>query len=163
MLVEGYLDATGVQDVGYDTATTVRAVLDWKNGKIPPPLIVDPGFGFGWTSAQSLEMLRRLGELRDLGLPLLIGTSRKSPIGAVLDDAPPDTIVVQPESRGTAPASPLVLLPSDHYVSDDDAFMARVEGALEAARARPFRRIASAASGSARKYRAFSSSSSGEP
>lgn len=44
MLVEGYLDATGVQDVGYDTATTVRAVLDWKNGKTPPPLIVDPGF-----------------------------------------------------------------------------------------------------------------------
>jgi len=50
-------------------------------------LVLDPGFGFGWSSEQSIEMLRRLGELRDLGLPLLIGTSRKSPIGAVLDDA----------------------------------------------------------------------------
>ncbi len=48
-------------------------------------LILDPGFGFGWTPAQNLEMVRRLGELRTLGLPLLLGTSRKSSIGAVLD------------------------------------------------------------------------------
>jgi dihydropteroate synthase len=48
-------------------------------------LILDPGFGFGWSVAQNLEMLDRLGELRDLGLPLLIGTSRKSTLGAVLD------------------------------------------------------------------------------
>jgi dihydropteroate synthase len=51
-------------------------------------LIADPGFGFGWTPEQNLEMLRRLAELRDLGLPLLVGTSRKSTIGAVLRDAP---------------------------------------------------------------------------
>ena len=48
-------------------------------------LILDPGFGFGWTVAQNFEMLRRLGELRRFGLPLLLGTSRKSSIGAVLD------------------------------------------------------------------------------
>ena len=47
-------------------------------------LIIDPGFGFGWKPEQNIEMLRRLGELRVLGLPLLIGTSRKSTIGAVL-------------------------------------------------------------------------------
>src|SRR5213594_3740124 len=72
-----------------------------------------------------------------------------------LADAAPNTVVVQPESRGTAPAilyalhrvalvapeRPVVLLPSDHYVSDDDAFMARVEGALEAAQTRPNRVI----------------------
>ena len=34
--------------------------------------------------------MRRLGELRDLGLPLLIATSRKSTIGKVLDGAPPE-------------------------------------------------------------------------
>jgi len=51
-------------------------------------LIVDPGFGFGWTPEQNLEILRRLAELRALGLPVLIGTSRKSTIGAVLDGAP---------------------------------------------------------------------------
>ena len=53
-------------------------------------LIIDPGFGFGWKPEQNLEMVRRLAELRDLGLPLLIATSRKSTIGMVLDDAPPE-------------------------------------------------------------------------
>ena len=53
-------------------------------------LIADPGFGFGWRPEQNIEMLRRLGELRALGLPLLVGTSRKSTIGAVLGDAPAD-------------------------------------------------------------------------
>lgn len=48
-------------------------------------LVVDPGFGFGWGPAQNLELLRRLAELRVLGRPILIGTSRKSTIGYVLD------------------------------------------------------------------------------
>ena len=48
-------------------------------------VILDPGFGFGWGPVQNFTMLRRLGELRDLGRPLLIGTSRKSAIGYVLD------------------------------------------------------------------------------
>lgn len=48
-------------------------------------LVVDPGFGFGWEPAQNLEMVRRLGELRDLGRPLLVGVSRKSTLGLVLD------------------------------------------------------------------------------
>ena len=48
-------------------------------------LILDPGFGFGWGPAQNYSMLRRLGELCDLGRPLLIGTSRKSAIGFVID------------------------------------------------------------------------------
>ncbi|MSQ41694.1 MAG: dihydropteroate synthase [Dehalococcoidia bacterium] len=47
-------------------------------------LLLDPGFGFGWEVAQNLELLRRLGELRALGRPLLVGSSRKSAIGAVL-------------------------------------------------------------------------------
>ena len=50
-------------------------------------LILDPGFGFGWTIDQNLEMMRRLAELRAPGLPLLIGTSRKSTIGTILDAA----------------------------------------------------------------------------
>lgn len=50
-------------------------------------LILDPGFGFGWGPVQGYNMLRRLGELRDLGRPLLIGTSRKSTIGYVTGGA----------------------------------------------------------------------------
>jgi dihydropteroate synthase len=42
---------------------------------------LDPGIGFGKTAAHNLELLRRLGELRGLGRPLVIGTSRKSFIG----------------------------------------------------------------------------------
>ncbi|MYD36698.1 MAG: dihydropteroate synthase [Dehalococcoidia bacterium] len=49
-------------------------------------IIVDPGFGFGKTVEHNLEVLGRLGEIKSaLGLPLLLGTSRKSTIGRVLD------------------------------------------------------------------------------
>ncbi|HET9200769.1 MAG TPA: dihydropteroate synthase [Dehalococcoidia bacterium] len=44
-------------------------------------LIVDPGFGFGWEVEQNVEMLRRLRELTAAGLPILVGTSRKSTLG----------------------------------------------------------------------------------
>ena len=54
-------------------------------------LLVDPGIGFGKATAQSLELLHRLREIKDaLGLPLLVGTSRKRFIGDVLDKAPLD-------------------------------------------------------------------------
>jgi dihydropteroate synthase len=42
---------------------------------------LDPGIGFGKTGEHNLELLRRLGELRELGRPLVVGTSRKSFIG----------------------------------------------------------------------------------
>jgi dihydropteroate synthase len=48
-------------------------------------IIIDPGFGFGKTVQHNLEILRRLWEFRALGRPLLVGTSRKSTIGKVLD------------------------------------------------------------------------------
>ena len=44
---------------------------------------LDPGIGFGKTVEHNLELLRRLGELRELGRPLVIGTSRKSFIGKI--------------------------------------------------------------------------------
>ena len=48
-------------------------------------LIIDPGFGFGKTSDHNLELLRELASLRLLGRPILLGTSRKSTLGLVLD------------------------------------------------------------------------------
>jgi dihydropteroate synthase len=44
---------------------------------------IDPGIGFGKTVDHNLELLRRLGEFRDLGRPLVVGTSRKSFIGKI--------------------------------------------------------------------------------
>jgi dihydropteroate synthase len=48
-------------------------------------VIVDPGIGFGKTADHNWEVMRRLGELKELGHPILIGTSRKSFIGKLLD------------------------------------------------------------------------------
>ena len=52
-------------------------------------IIIDPGIGFGKTLEQNLEIIRRLAELKSLGRPILLGSSRKSMIGLVLD-LPPD-------------------------------------------------------------------------
>jgi dihydropteroate synthase len=51
-------------------------------------IVVDPGFGFAKTVEQSFELLRRLNELRSLGRPIMVGTSRKSMIRRVLGDDP---------------------------------------------------------------------------
>jgi dihydropteroate synthase len=48
-------------------------------------LCVDPGIGFAKTLEQNLETMRRLKELNSLNLPVLLGTSRKSLIGNVLE------------------------------------------------------------------------------
>ncbi len=50
-------------------------------------ICVDPGFGFGKTPDQNLELLRRLDEICALGRPVLVGISRKSTLGKVLGDA----------------------------------------------------------------------------
>lgn len=55
------------------------AGVAWEN------IVVDPGIGFGKTLEGNLELIRRLGELRALERPILLGTSRKSMIGLVLD------------------------------------------------------------------------------
>ena len=48
-------------------------------------IILDPGFGFGKTLEHNLQLLNRLDEFHQLGLPLLVGTSRKSMIGQALN------------------------------------------------------------------------------
>lgn len=62
-------------------------------------ILVDPGFGFGKTVEQNLELLKRLDELRPLKQPILIGPSRKGTIGRVLGGLP-----VQERLEGTAAA-----------------------------------------------------------
>jgi dihydropteroate synthase len=68
-----------------------------EQGLAETRVIIDPGFNFGWTDEQALELLRRLGELRVLGRPVLVGTSRKSTIGTVLGGLP-----VEERLEGTA-------------------------------------------------------------
>ena len=72
----------------------LRAALDraLRLGVARDNLIVDPGFGFGKTPDHNLELLRELGSLRTLGRPILLGTSRKSTLGRVLDLGPEDRL-----------------------------------------------------------------------
>lgn len=51
-------------------------------------IIIDPGIGFGKTFGHNLEILKRLKEFKSLGLPILVGTSRKSFIGKILKTKP---------------------------------------------------------------------------
>ena len=98
-------------------------------------LIVDPGFGFGWDEEQNLVMLRRLGELRALGRPILIGTSRKSTIGKVLD------LPVEERLEGTAATVAIAITHGADIVRVHDVQamtrVARMADAIVRARARP--------------------------
>ncbi len=55
-------------------------------------LAVDPGIGFGKTYDDNCRLIRKLGELKTLGLPLLVGTSRKAFIGRVTGGAPSERL-----------------------------------------------------------------------
>jgi len=64
----------------------LRSLLLAERAGIPDRRIVlDPGIGFGKTLEQNVETIARLSELRAIGLPLLVGASRKSLIGRLLD------------------------------------------------------------------------------
>jgi dihydropteroate synthase len=77
-----------------DVVAWLREAVAGAEGRGLPPdrLIVDPGIGFGKGTAENLELLHRLEELKVAlgGLPLLIGTSRKRFIGELLDGASPE-------------------------------------------------------------------------
>jgi len=66
--------------------------LAMERGVARENIIIDPGIGFGKTLEQNLEILRRLDELKSLERPILIGTSRKSMIGLVLDLPPKERL-----------------------------------------------------------------------
>jgi dihydropteroate synthase len=70
-------------DVKRELMDSVR--LAQQAGVKDERIILDPGIGFGKTVSHNLELIRRLDEIRALGYPVLLGTSRKSFIGFTLD------------------------------------------------------------------------------
>jgi len=58
-------------------------------GISPDRIAIDPGIGFAKTAEQNLDLIRRLPELRSLGYPVLVGPSRKSFIGKILNEPDP--------------------------------------------------------------------------
>lgn len=75
------------EDLMAEIVNDLRRALDRAIAAGVPTerLIVDPGFGFGKTAEHNLVVLRELAALRVLGRPILLGTSRKSTLGKVLD------------------------------------------------------------------------------
>jgi dihydropteroate synthase len=84
-----------------DLAGSVRRALGV--GVLPESIVLDPGFGFGLLAPDSIALLRRLGELRVLGYPLLVGISRKGFTGQ------PDGLPVAERQWGTAAAHALAI------------------------------------------------------
>ena len=74
-------------DVVREVVDDLRAALERaeRAGVRPEKLIIDPGIGFGKTADHNLSVLRHLAALTALGRPILLGTSRKSTIGRILD------------------------------------------------------------------------------
>jgi dihydropteroate synthase len=84
--------ATMQADTGYDDV--VASVVEYLRGRLDravecgisgDKILLDPGIGFGKSTEGNLSILKRLGELSGLGRPVLIGASRKSFIGALLE------------------------------------------------------------------------------
>jgi dihydropteroate synthase len=76
-------DDPGYDDVVDDVKSflVARIAAAMEAGIDEQRIWVDPGIGFGKTVAHNVELLRRLGELRELGRPVVVGTSRKSFLG----------------------------------------------------------------------------------
>ena len=88
-----------VNDVKAFLGERVAACID--AGIDRSQMLIDPGFGFGKTVAQNYDMLRRLGELASFELPILVGVSRKSMIGAITG---------RPASERVVPSAVLAVL-----------------------------------------------------
>ncbi|MGM0501714.1 MAG: dihydropteroate synthase [Bacillota bacterium] len=63
-----------------------------KAGVKEKNIILDPGIGFGISQFENREIMRRLDEIKRLGYPLLLGTSRKSMLGEILDVPPQERV-----------------------------------------------------------------------
>lgn len=111
----GDLVSSVVRELSRRMDAALAAGIDWDQ------IIVDPGFGFGKDWRQNLELLRRLGELRVLGRPILSGTSRKRTIGRVLG------LPVDDRVEGTAATVSLAIAGGADIVRVHDVLqMARV-------------------------------------
>ncbi|MEC8158853.1 MAG: dihydropteroate synthase [Pseudomonadota bacterium] len=97
-----------------DVVTDVKVFLEHRikvcveAGIKNDQVMIDPGFGFGKTVAQNYEMLRRLEEFTSFDLPILVGVSRKSMIGAITGRpaservVPSAVLAVMAASRGAS-------------------------------------------------------------
>jgi dihydropteroate synthase len=123
------------EDVVADSMRWLRtqAQIAITRGVQPKQLWIDPGFGFGKTYEQNLDVLRRLREYTSTGLPILVGTSRKSSVGKLVGDLPADQRV-----EGTAATVAWALSEGASAVRVHDVKeMARIARAIHTLRSSP--------------------------
>jgi dihydropteroate synthase len=101
-----------------DYADVVDHLRAWFEGRVEAArdlgvaeeqIAIDPGLDFDLSPEQNLEILRRLGELRTLGLPLYVSLSRKDFIGAVLAGSWDDRLAADEREWGTVAAVTLAV------------------------------------------------------
>jgi dihydropteroate synthase len=98
-------------------------------------IILDPGVGFGKTSRQNVEAVARIGELRDYGLPVLIGVSRKSFLGSLVEVGVEERLVATLAANLAAAASGAAIF-RVHDVAEHVAAL-KVFGTIRAASESP--------------------------
>jgi dihydropteroate synthase len=91
-----------------------RIVVAKKAGIEERQIVVDPGLGFGKAAGDNLKILRDLNECRVLGVPVLVGPSRKAFIGQLTGGAPEERI------EGTAASVTAAILKGAHFVRVHD-------------------------------------------
>ncbi|HYH27712.1 MAG TPA: dihydropteroate synthase [Actinomycetota bacterium] len=99
-----------------------------RGGLARDRIAIDPGLGFGKTFQHNMVLMRDIGAFADLGLPVVVGPSRKSFVGAALGDLP-----VEDRLEGTAAAVALLAYNGAHVIRVHDVKeMARVVRVVDA-------------------------------
>ncbi len=122
-------EAARYSDLIADILGELRAALGraHKAGIDPELTLVDPGIGFAKRPQQNYTLLRHLAALRSLGRPIVVGPSRKSFVGAVLDLPPEERL------EGTAAAVAAAVLAGAHVMRVHDVQAMRRSAAVAAA------------------------------
>lgn len=127
--IGGQYDAAEYKDVVTDVLRDLmaRVTIALNAGIARNKIILDPGIGFGKSPEQNLALIAQLGKIKALGFPVLIGPSRKSFIGRILDSP------VDERLEGTAACVGIsAFLGADFVRVHDVKFMARIVKMVQA-------------------------------
>ena len=104
-------DLNQYQDIAKDVARELseRVELAISQGVAKDKIVIDPGLGFAKDMKQNWELVARLDELEKLGLPILVGASRKRFIAGVLDGEEPSSVGNERRDMATAVLTALLL------------------------------------------------------
>jgi dihydropteroate synthase len=122
-LIGGQYEAPHYDNVAEDVLRELDARVDvaLKAGIARDKIIVDPGIGFGKTPEQNLALIANIGRIKTLGFPVLVGPSRKSFIGRILD------VPVDERMEGTAACVAVSVMEGADIVRVHDVkFMTRI-------------------------------------